>query len=133
MYQLRQSARTFRLAEATAAVESYREQNYTHASELHATGQPAAPGPGCTQLDRLPSYVSMLSSLRHLSLSGCNQLVELSPEVSRLSSLRLDLSGCISPLSIEFEGLSRLQHVNLSFCQLSTLSPGVGRLQTCSS
>ncbi|KAL5564279.1 hypothetical protein UlMin_027443 [Ulmus minor] len=92
---------------------------------------------GCSSLVSLPNEIGNLSSLQSLNISGCSSLVSLPNEIGNLSSLQsLDISGCSSLVSLpnEIGNLSSLQSLGISGCSsLVSLPNEIGNLSSLQS
>ncbi|XP_070682187.1 disease resistance protein RPV1 isoform X2 [Malus domestica] len=83
-----------------------------------------------SKLKELPLSINNLTGLRFLSLKDCKELKSL-PSVIHMRSLKtLDLSGCSSPeMFLEiFEGMEKLEELNLSGSKLKELSSSINNL-----
>ncbi|KAL5565330.1 hypothetical protein UlMin_028494 [Ulmus minor] len=92
---------------------------------------------GCSSLVSLPNEIGNLSSLQSLHISGCSSLVSLPNEIGNLSSLQsLDISGCSNLVSLpnEIGNLSSLQSLDIGGCSsLVSLPNEIGNLSSLQS
>jgi Leucine-rich repeat (LRR) protein len=84
------------------------------------------------QHETIPKYITELSKLVYLNLSGSSKISKLPDSVNKLRSLlHVDLSGCCAILSLpeSFCELRNLSHLNLANCSLlNTLPESVNKL-----
>uniref|UniRef100_A0A0E0IZJ3 Uncharacterized protein n=1 Tax=Oryza nivara TaxID=4536 RepID=A0A0E0IZJ3_ORYNI len=74
---------------------------------------------GSARLRSLPVSIGEMDSLMHLDLSGCSGIRRVPQSFGKLKLSYLDLSNCSSLKDVsEFLGnLTKLQYLNLSYCQ----------------
>ncbi|KAL5565334.1 hypothetical protein UlMin_028498 [Ulmus minor] len=92
---------------------------------------------GCSSLVSLPNEIGNLSSLESLDISGCSSLVSLPNEIGNLSSLQsLDIRRCSSLVSLpnEIGNLSSLQSLDIRGCSSLVCLPNeIGNLSSLQS